>query len=155
MPNIGIVLREEISRLSRKESRSQVNATKKITGQHRRDIAGLKRQVAQLQRQVKQLSRKVPGASPAMSSGPTAKRPRFAAKGLRALRNRLGLSQTDMGRLLGVSAQSIYNWESESARPRAEQMMKLAALRGLGKREVSERLENLVGANGKKRRKTR
>ena len=154
MPNIGAVLREEISRLSRRESRSQVDTTKKATAQHRRDIAVLKRQVAQLQRQVALLSRKVLGAPPAVSSGPTAKRVRFVAKGLRSQRNRLGLSQTDLGTLLGVSAQSIYNWESESARPRNEQLAKLAALRGIGKREAGERLKQLIGANGKSRRKT-
>jgi len=153
MPNIGTVLREEISRLSRRESRSQVDATKKATAQHRRDIAALKRQVAQLQRQVTQLSHKVLGALSA-SSDPTAKRVRFAAKGLRSQRNRLGLSQTDMGTLLGVSAQSIYNWESESAHPRDEQLAKLAALRGIGKREAGERLKQLVGTNGKNRRET-
>jgi DNA-binding XRE family transcriptional regulator len=150
MPNIGTVLREEISRLSRKESRSQVDATRKATAQHRRDIAALKRQVAQLQRQVTQLSRKVLGAPPALSSDPAAKHVRFAAKGLRSQRNRLGLSQTDMGTLLGVSAQSIYNWESESARPRDEQLVKLAALRGIGKREAGERLKQLGGRNGRK-----
>jgi DNA-binding XRE family transcriptional regulator len=147
MPNIGMLLRAEISRLSRRESRSQVDATRKATAQHRRDIAGLKRQVAQLQRQVTQLSRKVPGTPPAASSGPTAKRVRFTAKGLRSQRNRLGLSQTDMGTLLGVSAQSIYNWESESAHPRAEQLMKLAALRGIGKREAGKWLKNVAGTN--------
>jgi len=154
MPNIGTVLREEIARLSRRESRSQVDATKKATAQHRRAIATLKRQVAQIERQVTQLSYKVLGATPAVSSDPAAKRVRFAAKGLRAQRNRLGLSQTDMGTLLGVSAQSIYNWESESTRPRDEQLAKLAALRGIGKREAGERLKQLVGTNGKKRRKT-
>jgi len=154
MPNIGAVLREEISRLSRRESRSQVDTTKKATAQHRRDIAVLKRQVAQLQRQVVLLSRKVLAAPPAVSSGPTAKRVRFVAKGLRSQRNRLGLSQTDLGTLLGVSAQSIYNWESESARPRNEQLVKLAALRGIGKREAGERLKQLIGTKGKSRRKT-
>ena len=153
MPNIGTVLREEISRLSRKESRSQVDATRKATAQHRRDIAALKRQVGQLERQVAQLSYKVLGAPPAVSSDPSARRVRFAAKGLRSQRNRLGLSQTDMGTLLGVSAQSIYNWESESAHPRDEQLVKLAALRGIGKREAGERLKQLVGTNGKNRRK--
>jgi DNA-binding XRE family transcriptional regulator len=154
MPNIGTVLREEISRLSRRESRSQVDATRKATAQHRRDIAALKRQVVQLQRQVTLLSRKVLGAPPAVASDPTAKRVRFAAKGLRSQRNRLGLSQADLGTLLGVSAQSIYNWESESAHPRDEQLAKLAALRGIGKREAGERLKQRVGANGKIRRKT-
>lgn len=89
-----------------------------------------------------------------MSSDPTAKRVRFAAKGLRSQRNRLGLSQTDLGTLLGVSAQSIYNWESESTRPRDEQLAKLAALRGIGKREAGARLKQLIGANGKNRRKS-
>jgi DNA-binding XRE family transcriptional regulator len=154
MPNIGTVLREEISRLSRRESRSQVDATKKATAQHRRDIAALKRQVAQLQRQVTLLSRKVLGAMPPVSSDPTAKRVRFVAKGLRSQRNRLGLSQTDFGKLLGVSAQSIYNWESESTRPRDEQLAKLAALRGIGNREAREKLKQLVGTTGKARRKT-
>ena len=153
MPNIGTVLREEISRLSRRESRSQVDATKKATAQHRRDIAALKRQVAQLQRQVTLLSRKVLGAPPAVSSDPTVKRVRFVAKGLRSQRNRLGLSQTDLGTLLGVSAQSIYNWESESAHPRDEQLAKLAALRGIGKREAGRRLEQLLAAQRKVPRK--
>ena len=153
MPNIGTVLREEISRLSRRESRSQVDATKKATAQHRRDIAALKRQVAQLQRQVTQLSRKFLGTPAEVSSKSTVKRVRFSAKGLRSERSRLGLSQTDMGTLLGVSAQSIYNWESESAHPRDEQLAKVARLRGIGKREAGERLKQLVGANGKSRRK--
>lgn len=154
MPNIGTVIREEISRLSRKESRSQVDATKKATAQHRRDIAALKRQVSQLQRQLKQLSQKVLGSAPTVSDDAPTKRLRFAAKALRAQRNRLGLSQAEFGTLLGVSGQSIYNWESESAHPRAEQLAKLAALRGIGKREAGERLKQVGRTNGKSRRKT-
>src|SRR2546423_5357422 len=75
-----------------------------------------------------------------------AKPARFSAKGLQAQRSRIGLSPTDFGKLLGVSAQSIYNWESEKARPRPEQIAKLVALRSLGKREVAVRLEKLNGA---------
>jgi len=146
MPNIGTVLREEIARLSRREIRSQVDATRKATAQHRRDIAALKRQVAQLQRQVTGLSRKVHGAPSAAAPDPTAKRVRFVAKGLRSQRNRLGLSATDFGKLLGVSSQSIYNWERELAHPRPEQLSRLAALRTLGKREAGRKLEQLLAA---------
>ena len=60
-------------------------------------------------------------------------------------RERLGLSAEDFGKLLGVSAQSIYNWEHEKARPRAEQLGKVATLRGIGKREAKVRLDQ-VGA---------
>ena len=61
-------------------------------------------------------------------------------------RERLGLSAEDFGKLLGVSAQSIYNWEHEKARPRAEQLAKVAALRGIGKREAKARLDQLGAA---------
>jgi DNA-binding transcriptional regulator YiaG len=151
MPNIAAMLREEISRLSRKEVRGQVAATKKATTQHRRHIAVLKRQVAQLERQVALLSRKVLDTPQAAS---TATRPRFVAKGLRSQRKRLGLSAADYGTLLGVSAQSIYNWEHELASPRTGQVAKLAALRGIGKRQAAERLKQLRSARGTTRRRS-
>jgi DNA-binding transcriptional regulator YiaG len=70
-----------------------------------------------------------------------AKPHRFSAKGLQAQRTRLDLSAGDFGKLLGVGAQSIYSWEVEKSRPRAGQIAKLAALRGVGKREAAARLE--------------
>ncbi len=154
MPNIGSVLRAEITRLSRRESRSQVDPTRKATAQQRHDIATLKRQVAQLERQMALVSRKVLATPPATpSSGSSAaKQVRFVAKGLRAQRERLGLSQTNFGRLLGVSAQTVYNWEHEQARPRDEQIAKIAAVRTIGKREAGARLKHHVGTKGKPRR---
>jgi DNA-binding transcriptional regulator YiaG len=59
---------------------------------------------------------------------------------LQVHRSQLGLSAGGFGRLLGVSAQSVYNWEQEKARPRAERIAKLAALRSVRKREVAARL---------------
>ncbi len=145
MSNIGTVLREEIVRLSRKECRQQIEPIKKSTTQMRHEVATLKRQVAQLERQVAMLSRKVIDGKPAtVKVDANTKSTRFSAKGLQAQRSRLDLSAADFGKLLGVSAQSIYNWESEKARPRAEQIAKLAALRGLGKREVAARLMQLA-----------
>jgi DNA-binding XRE family transcriptional regulator len=153
MPNIGALLRDEITRLSRRTLRSEVGATKKATAQHRRQIAALKRQVAQLERQVSLLARRQPQLPPAAPVEADAKRVRFVAKGLRSQRERLGLSATDFGRLVDVSAQSIYNWEHESTRPRPEQAAMLAALRGLGKREVQARLQQLAAAKPEARRK--
>ena len=151
MPNIGSVLKEEIIRLSRRESRNQIDPTKKATIRQRREVAELKRQVAHLARRVAFLSRKTLGAPAAVPAGDNGKAARFSAKGLRVQRERLGLSADDFGRLLGVSAQSIYNWEHEKARPRAEQLAKVAMLRGIGKREAKARLDQLGAA--KKRAK--
>jgi len=146
MPNLGSVLKEEIIRLSRKESRSQINPTKKATIRQRREVAELKRQVAQLARQVGLLSRRTVGAPAVVPADDNGKPARFSAKGLRVQRERLGLSAENFGKLLGVSAQSIYNWEHEKARPRAEQVLKVAALRGIAKREAEARLDHLGAA---------
>jgi DNA-binding transcriptional regulator YiaG len=149
MPNIGTVVREEIVRLSRKECRQQIEPIKKSTTQMRHEVASLKSQVTLLERQVATLSRKVFGVKPATEKVDANTKPtRFSAKSLQAQRSRLDLSAADIGKLLGVSAQSIYNWESEKARPRAEQIAKLAALRMLGKREVAARLMRLAGTAG-------
>ena len=144
MPNIATIFKDEIVRLSRKESRRLVDPTRKTTTQLRHDVATLKRQIGILERQVAMLSRKELGAATAKVEA-SVKHTRFSAKGLQAQRARVELSAADFGKLLGVSAQSIYNWESEKARPRPEQIAKLAALRGLGKREVATRLEQLAG----------
>ena len=154
MPNFGTVLRDEISRQSRREVRNQVDATKKATAEHRRHIAALKRQVAQLERQVAVLARKVLSLPQAASAASTTARPRFVAKGLRSQRARLGLSAADYGKLLGVSAQSVYSWERALASPRKEQLARLAALRGIGKREATERLKQLHSTKGAIRRKS-
>jgi transcriptional regulator with XRE-family HTH domain len=73
---------------------------------------------------------------------------------MRSQRERLGLSQADFGNLLGVSAQSVYNWEHGETRPRDEQIAKIAALRAVGKREAGARLKQMRGAKGKTARKT-
>lgn len=63
MPNIGTLLKQEISRLARREIRGQVRTTKKASAQYRRHIAALRRQVAMLERQLTVLQRRVIGTS--------------------------------------------------------------------------------------------
>lgn len=152
LPNLGSVLREEIARLSKRALRADVASVKKASAMHRRHIAALKRQIADLERKVAQLARR---GNAAPASADADKRPiRFVAKGLRSQRNRLGLSASEFGKLVGVSPQTIYNWEHEAARPAREQLARLVALRGLGKREAGKRLAAMAG-NGDARRKRR
>jgi DNA-binding XRE family transcriptional regulator len=70
-----------------------------------------------------------------------AKGVRFSARSVKAQRARLGLSAKDFGRLVGVSALTVYSWESGKSRPRKKQLAGLAAVRRLGKREARKRLE--------------
>ena len=68
---------------------------------------------------------------------------RFRASGMASNRKRLGLSAADFGLLVGASGQSVYAWEQGKARPRGKNLAAIAALRGVGKREVVERLAAL------------
>ena len=147
MPNIATALRDEIRRLSRQESRTQVEPTKKATAVHRRDIALLKRQVVLLERQIRSMMGR-PSNTPSdpQTSLPGAK-VRFVAKGLRSQRERLGLSAEGLGKVLGVSGQSIYNWESGKGRPRQDQLAKLLQLRK-GEARVMAFLAQQAGTQG-------
>lgn len=144
MPNIASVFKEEIARLARKEVRSEVERLKKASVQHRSDIAGLKRQVALLEKQLSSLDKKTKNTAEAEPASDETTRVRFSPKGLVKLRQRLGLSAADMGLLLEVSAQTVYNWETEKTRPRPQQLVAIARVRGMGKRQVKARLGELA-----------
>ncbi len=150
MANIAGVLREEILRLSRKEIRRQTDALKRASAQYRRDIAEMKRRVSDLQRRLAPLEKQTLRGAPAQVPEADADGLRFTAKGLRSQRKRLALSAADYGKLVGVTGQSIYSWERETARPRKQQLARIALLRHMGKREARARLEQLAGAHRRK-----
>jgi DNA-binding transcriptional regulator YiaG len=150
MPNIAAVLKEEILRLARKEARSQTGVLKKASAQYRKDIAAMKRRVADLQRRLAALDKQVLKGTPPQRTEEGAKGVRFTAKGLYSQRKRLGLSAADYGKLVGVTGQTIYSWESGSSRPRRQQVARLAALRGIGKREARTRLEQRPAGSRKR-----
>ena len=149
MPNIAGVLKEEISRIARKEIRSETTSLKKASSQYRRDIAELKRQVSTLQGRVAVLEKQVLQNVPSHVPDADAEGVRFTAKGLRSQRQRLGLSAADYGKLAGVTAQTIYSWENGLSRPRKQQLPVLASIRPMGKREAQARLEQLTRSSRK------
>ncbi len=55
-------------------------------------------------------------------------------------RKKLGISAADMGKLIGVSGQSVYHWETGKTKPRASQLAAISAIRKMGKRAVAAKL---------------
>lgn len=134
--------------------RQYLQPVQAATTQHRHQLATLKKQVTQLERELGRLRRGAAAASsaPAADAG-AAPKVRFVAKGFSSLRARLGFSAAELGLLLGVSTQTIYNWETKKATPRAEQIAAIAALRGIGKKEARARIEQIAPAVVKKNKK--
>jgi DNA-binding transcriptional regulator YiaG len=150
MPNFAAVLKEEIVRLARKEIRKQTTVLRKASVQYRKDIAAMKRRVSDLQRKVLPLEKQVLKSTPSPAAEPEAEHVRFTAKGLRSQRKRLGLSAENYGKLIGVTGQTIYSWEQETSRPRKSQVVGIASIRHLGKRDAYARLKQLAGGHRKK-----
>ncbi|MDO9074109.1 MAG: helix-turn-helix domain-containing protein [Rubrivivax sp.] len=150
MANLAALLKAEVARLARKELRAETEALRKTVTSQRSDIAALKRKTSELERALKKL---------AGASGKTERVPqpvvenadagsfRFRAKGMASNRKRLGLSAEDFGLLVGASGQSVYLWEKGETKPREKNLAAIAGLRGVGKREVAERLEALKQAS--------
>jgi DNA-binding transcriptional regulator YiaG len=154
MPNIGAILKDEISRLCRREIRKQVQPVRKVSAGYRRDIAALKRQVQELQRRTSALAKRTAQPATSDAGGEPVRASRFVPKGLRSLRARLGLSASDLARLMGVSDQSVYNWELKKSSPRKAQLAVLATIRALGKREAQARLEALKVPRSRKKKRS-
>ena len=154
MPNIATVFKAEITRLARRELRGNSENLKKAVAAQRSEIASLKRRVQALEAMVKRLAK----AAGADQRGPRTAAPaqesdasdssslRFRAKGMAANRKRLGLSAADFGLLVGATGQSIYAWETGKTKLRPQALAAIAALRGIGKREVEARLASLKGS---------
>jgi DNA-binding transcriptional regulator YiaG len=133
-------LKSEISRLAKKETRAETQALKKATAQYRTEIAALKRRMAALEVQLKKLGKQSAKAIKSNASDEEPSDLRFRAGGFATLRKKLGLSAADMGKLIGVSAQSVYHWETGKTKPRASQLQAIAAVRKMGKRAAAAKL---------------
>jgi len=147
MSNVASVLKEEISRVARKEIRREISALKKSSQTHRSEIAALKRRVVELERQMRRLGRGGQSSAPAAANEDSvAPGTRFSARSMASQRKRLGLSAAECGLLIGASAQSVYNWEEGKAHPRAQHLPAIFALRSLGRRQANEIVETRKAA---------
>lgn len=147
MSGFNAAFKAEVMRLARKEFRAQAESMQKATSLHRREIAQLKREIKSLEAQVRRLG-KTAGSAPraaARAAPSTGETPRFSPKWLKAHRKKIGFSAREYALLVGVSMLTVYNWEGGKSKPRAKQLVKLAALRGLGKREAEARLAEIEG----------
>jgi DNA-binding transcriptional regulator YiaG len=147
MPNIATVLKEEITRLARKELRQHTDPLRAQVLAQRKAISALKQEIERLQRDVVKLAKstakdaRIKADSDPSGSSQSGRPSRYSGALLRKLRERLDLSRDAFAPLIGASPQAVYNWEQTQTRPRQEFLDKIALIRGLSKAQVAALLE--------------
>jgi DNA-binding transcriptional regulator YiaG len=163
MPNLSQAFKAEIVRLSRKEIKSSAILIYRTSIVLKRNVADLKKRIAVFESEKKrfiaiQKEFQEP-KSDAQNAQVKDNKVRITSRTIKALRAKLCISQELFGKLLGVSSQAVYVMERKSGRLRlrSQTLANLLSLRGIGKREVAERLEKIkakskkIGVKGKKK----
>jgi DNA-binding transcriptional regulator YiaG len=136
MNTFSTAFRAEVIRMARKELKPELQGMRKAITSHRSEIAALKREVKALASQLKATSRLTPKAaeSKAASAEQASAKPpgEFQPEVLRQMRTALGITQTQLATLLGVSSLSVYKWETRGVTPRAAQRARIDEVRRLG-----------------------
>ena len=108
----------------------------------RHDVAALKRQVRELRRTVRVLQRaagqQAAGLVETEDAGVLKRARRPTAAGIKRMRTKLGLTQSQFGKLLGVTSLSVSKWERAkgTVTVRNRTLAALRKARDLGKREA-------------------
>ena len=140
MPNFATTLKSEISRLAAKEVRRGVPVLKRSSARYRREIASLKRGISRVIKQLNYLLKQQTRTAP-VKYAQEGRKIRFSAQGLKKHRQKLDLSASDYGKLVGCSGLTVYLWEKGKNKPRTKHLPALQAVRGLRKKEARVKLE--------------
>ena len=153
MSNVMKELKSEITRLARKEIKQEISPARKAIVTQRGLIAELRRQVNAMQKELNALKKAVPSPDTSVLAKEPKGRFWMTGQGVKALRKRLGLTQSVFGKLAGVSNAAVVNWESHKGKInfRKATAGALQGLRGKGKREVAEILARVPKAKAKKK----
>ena len=137
MPTLAALLKEEISKIVRKEVQDQVRELNKTVREQRDALARLEKQIGPAKAKA--------AAKPAAkvrkaSAGDKRKQPRISPDTIKKHRKRLKLSQAELGELLNVSTNTVLRWEAGTSKPRSKHLPGLGQLRSMGLRELKKQL---------------
>ncbi len=139
MPNVAQVLREEITRLARKEVRTEYDPLRKQVRTLRQTVKGQQETIAKLEKALDKMVTLSSDTSASLYAPEEEEtRARVTAASIKRHRNRLNLSQAELGTLLDVSTNTIVRWEAGTSRPRVQHRAALIKMRDLGRREVTK-----------------
>lgn len=144
MPKFANQSKGEVSRPAKKKVKDRTRSLKKAFAAFPSEMACIERLLTELDVLLKKMNKETSRSKAVeRSEDNSGVRLRFRAAGFATLRKKLGISAAEMGKLLEVSAQSVYNWETGKTKPRASQLEAISTVRKMGKRGVTAKLNEL------------
>ncbi len=145
MPDVANVLKEEISRIARKEIRARVDPLKKQVIELRRRLRAAEATLLQLQKTTNKTANTVSRQSGAIVPDVEETRQiRISANAVKKLRTRLRLTQAQMAQLVDVSTNTVVRWEQGTSSPRGGSRAVIASMRSMGIKQVKKQLEKMA-----------
>ena len=141
MAKIESIIKSEITRLAKHEVRSVFRPLRKEVWGMKLKLSNLIKNFTVLDRLAKEAS-KGKSTEPKLEASPEeVKASRLTPERIAGLRKKLGISQRELGVLVGASLGAVASWEKGKFKPQGEKKAALVALRKIRKRDVKKMLE--------------
>jgi DNA-binding transcriptional regulator YiaG len=150
MAKLESIIKSEIQRLAKHEVRSVYRPLRKEVWGLKLKISNLIKNFTVLDRMAKGLA-KTKSTEPKLEASPEeVKASRLTPERIAGLRKKLGISQRELGLLVGATTGAVLSWEKGKFKPQREKKAALVALRKLRKRDVKKILKEKVGGKDRK-----
>ena len=149
---IESTIKSEIQRLAKHEVKTVFRPLRKEVWGIRLKLSNLLKGFAPLNRWVKETARSKSKETQLSASPEEVKASRVTPERIRHLREKLGISQREMGVLVGATTGAVLSWEKGKFKPQGEKKAALVAMRKVRKRGVKKMLAEKEGEKNKDRK---
>ena len=150
MGKVESTIKAEIQRLAKHEVRTVFRPLRKEVWGIRLKLSNLLKSFAPMNRLAKEIAESKAKEPKLTASPEEVKASRFTPERIRGLRNKLGISQRELGLLVGSTTGAVLSWEKGKFKPRGEKKAALVALRKVRKRDVKKMLAEKAEGRTKK-----
>ena len=150
MGKIESTIKSEIQRLAKHEVRTVFRPLRKEVWGIRLKLSNLLKGFALLNRWAEETAQSKSKEGKLAASPEEVKASRFTPERIRGLRTKLGLSQRELGVLVGATLGAVASWEKGKFRPSGVKKAALVGLRKVRKRDVKKMMMENAGPKMKK-----
>jgi len=145
---IESTIKAEIERLAKHEVRTAFRPLRKEVWGIRLKLSNLLKAFVPMNRLAKEIAESKAKELKLAASPEEVKASRFTPERIKLLREKLGISQRELGILVGATTGAVLSWEKGKFKPQREKKAALVALRKVKKRDVKKMLAEKVEDKG-------